>query len=348
MAITFVGEHEEFEHIPTGFVSFDWALRSDPKNLGITTRNLVEVYGATGVGKTTIATSIAARLADKLGLGVASLDIEPQSPVLISQICNTVGYNGEWKWVRPKGAKTSDEYLLGALNDAMADGNIAILDSIGAISPVAEVEGDVGDRNIGARAFPMAQYSRGASRNLKYMDKPSFAFMTNHKYQEIATGLAFKTYDTPGGKVKNYLLTILLDVKIPYLPVNGGSKKQMHFETGWLLEGQVKKNRHGVEMDDFWLFVIGGHGVHLGLTAMFDCLKFGIAEWVGGKGITTAEIALKSTGESLGKVQEVIEKREELDFQPFYSALNQWLKDQGSDPVFDEPLPEFVEIEDGD
>ena len=343
MVLEFVGEHEEFTNVPIGWVSWDYALRYNHQKLGITDRNYVEIYGQEGVGKTTIMTSLGLELAKILDREISCLDIESLNPNLVRNANEHTKYTGRWHWIKHDKVSTKyqhddesvkHEKLLGDLGKRLGtNGDIVLLDSVAAIIPVSEKEGDVGDANIGRRAFPLAQFSREVGSALG--SRGRFALATNHKYEEVATGLAFKTFNTPGGKVKNYFMRTIVDIKVPYLALGGSGKKEMDFGNGRLIEGIVRKNTHGVVGENFWLFAVGGHGVHKGLTAMFDCVKFGLAEFTGGKGVTTVEIALKSSGETLGKVQDVIENRNELDFTPFYSALNEWLVEQGANPVFE-------------
>ena len=214
MVLEFVGEHEEFTNIPIGWVSWDNALRYNSARVGITDRNYVEIYGQEGVGKTTIMVSLALELAKLLERNIDCLDIESLNPNLVRNANNHTKYTGKWHWSKHDKVSTKyqhadestkHEKLLGELSKSLSvTGNIVLLDSIASIIPVSEKEGDIGDANIGRRAFPLAQFSREVGSALG--NRGRFAIVTNHKYEEVASGLAFKTFNTPGGKVKNYFM----------------------------------------------------------------------------------------------------------------------------------------------
>jgi len=312
--VDFSGSHEEPEWVETGFYSLDRALRWDNTTIGYPTRSITQVYGHTSIGKSTFINSIACVLGRILDLPISCLDLEHQSSKTIQSIATNVGYEGEWKWVEPKESqedKFSDEHLLNQLRKDAEDGYITILDSVAMISPVAEDKGNVGDRNVGARAYPMAQYVRGIGRRLKWNEKPVVSFLANHKYEDIATGLPFKTTHAPGGAVKDNINFINIDAKLCYY-----NKKKMHFGDGWIFEGNVLKNRFGVSGETFWVYIVGGHGIHAGRTQMFDCVKLGLAEIKKG-----GEIFIKDTGDSKGRVSKIISERDTYDFEPFLNLL---------------------------
>jgi len=319
----FAGEHTNFEWIETGFYTLDIALRRNYLDIGFPTRTLTEVYGPTSIGKSTFINSVAGTLGRLLNLDIA---IESQAEETIEAICNTVGFSGEWYWVSPtksgkdKEGNFSDEHLLGQLQKKAQEGYIGILDAVGAVSPVAEVEGAIGDANIGRKAFPMAQFARRMNRALKYSEKATYAFMANHKYEKIATRSMFPVYGTPGGVVKNNLCHIQIDVKSPWIKI-GDSKKLAHFGAGWVFEGKIIKNRAGLSIgSDFWVFMLGGQGIHDGLTALFDCVKLKLVK-VGGTTIKSMTVTMKKTGEVFGKVYEIVKERDEFDFSPFHDAI---------------------------
>ena len=320
----FTGKHPSIEWVKTDLYSLDIALRRNYNCIGWPTRTLIEVYGPTSIGKSHFINSMSAILAKKLELNIACLDLEPQDEYTVESICNALGFDGEWKWVEPsekaqKKSAFSDEHLLGELRDNVENEFITILDSVASIAPVAEVEGDIGDANMGRRAFPMAQYARLMNRELKWSNKGTVSFMANHKYEKMATGLPMKTYTAPGGQVKENMAYIRIEAKTPYIPM-GANKKLSHFGEGWIFEGKILKNRFGISSTDFWVFIIGGQGIHRGLTALFDCIKLDLAK-TGGAAPNTMTIQLKNTGEEFGKVVDIIKERATFDFSPFYDAL---------------------------
>lgn len=315
MPLKFVGKHPEVEWVRTGFYTLDIALRKNYSVVGWPTRTLTHVYGPTSTGKSTFINSVSCVLASQLNLNIACLDLEPQDDKTVEAIANNLGFENEWLWVEPSARKKddfSDEHLLGQLRKQVKDGYITILDSVASITPMAEVAGNVGDANMGRRAFPMAQYSRLMNRELKYAEKGTFSFMANHRYEKIGTGLAFATYNAPGGVVKENMAHINIENKVPYF-----NKKQMQFGDVWIFEGKVLKNRFGMSHSDFWVCVVGGQGIHRGLTALFDCVKLGMADIASGN-----KLVIKDTGEDLGRVSEIIAKRDELSERGFFEQFH--------------------------
>lgn len=335
--VDFTGNHEEPEWIKTGLHSLDAALRWDYQTVGFPTRTLTQIYGPTSIGKSTLMNSLSCILGRMLELPIACLDLEHQSSKTIEAIATNLRYSGEWRWLEPdkkKDDKFSDEHLLSLLRQAAEEGYITILDSVAMIVPVAEDKGNVGDRNVGNRAYNMAQYVRGIGRRLKWSDKPIISFMANHKYQDIATGLPFKTYGAPGGAVKDNINFINIEANFAW-----HDKKKLHYGDGWILEGKVLKNRFGVSGESFWVYVLGGRGIHYGLTTMFDCIKFGLAEIKTGN-----KLYIKSTGEEVGRVSDIVGNRDNYNFEDFENMLKAHQLTQEDDAKLHEDV-EYEEVE---
>jgi len=140
------------------------------------------------------------------------------------------------------------------------DFHVAVLDSISAITPIAEQKGDIGERNMGQRAFAVAQFVRRALHIVRFSDVPKTIIAINHWIPKMG-GYG---YTAPGGQVKNYLFTarILL-------------KRKLEFPDGsYILEGEVVKNRWGFSNRKFYVFMLAGRGIHEGLTALWDCVIY--------------------------------------------------------------------------
>jgi hypothetical protein len=183
---------------------------------------------------------------------------------------------------------------------------VGIVDSVGAISPISEAEGDLGAANMGRRALIMAQFTRKSLKLLR--DSNKVIFMINHSYPVIGG----RGSESPGGEVKKYLASIRIQVRRKY--VKG---KYEEFPDGsYILEGTIKKNRWGYKDRTFNLFVLAGKGVHLGLTAMYDCVALKKA---------TKDKVIKIGDTSFGRLKEIVDKAQEGNdefFIPFFDALN--------------------------
>lgn len=336
MTIEFVGTHYTFGRVVTGFFSLDNALRGDKETVGFPTRTLVEIYGPTGAGKSTLSTDLLARISVALdNREISCLDLENQDERMITNVLSNAGYRAKFNWVEPpvdgKGkVDDRDEILLQTLLEHVNQETpcLGLLDSVAAISPMAEVEGDIGDANMGRRAFPMAQFCRRAVRVLRTQELPSCIIMTNHWYEKMGTIGPAKQYTAPGGVVKENEEHVRIQVKVPYVDyiTAGDGKAEARWETGWVLEGRVEKNRAGAKGKKFQVFIYGGWGVHLGMSSLIDCLASGLAKIKAGK--------VQMDGQDYGLLKKIIEH--ERDNPEFFNAFHNALRSESVEETEEE------------
>jgi len=327
---TIKGEPKHVGRVITPFHSLNIAASGDSsEEFGFPTNSWVEISSPkTGIGKTHFVTSLAGYLSNQLKCkGVSYLDLEGQDSNIIYNALKNSGFSGELEWVQGKSeAKkdNTDEKLLDALVDSLYDDRIGILDSIAAVAGVAEQEGEIGDANMGrGRSFPMAQFSRRISRVLrtkKQDDIPVILFACNHSYPKIgAIGFA-KQYDSPGGEVKNNLEQLNIRTEIPFVDYlsTGDTKKSGRFEDdgAWIMKGTVQKNRSGAFGAEFQVFIYGGKGVHVGMSAVIDCLASGLAEVKSGGKVVM-------DGQDFGLLSKIVSNKadDREFFVPFHNAL---------------------------
>lgn len=324
--IEFVGEHHTFGRVITGFHSLDYALRGNDDSLGVPTRALIEIYGPTGVGKTTLSIHLLSLISQQLdNAEIACADLENQDLQMVTNVLTNSGYRAKFNWVNPPMIKGKvddrDEAILGELLEHINREQpcLGLLDSIAAISPVSEVEGDIGDANMGRRAFPMAQFTRRAVRILRSQELPSVLIATNHWYEKMGTIGPAKQYTAPGGVVKENMGHVRIQVRVPYVDYisSGEAKAQARWEGSWILEGRVEKNRAGEKDTKFQVFIYGGWGVHQGMTALVDCLADGLATIKAGK--------VNMEGKDYGLLKKIIEKERDNPefFTSFYNKLRE-------------------------
>lgn len=309
MAINFLGdEYPVMPRIQTGFWSLDRSLSSDKthREIGWPLRTMSEIFGPPGLGKTTFCLSIGGIIASKLGGNIAVCPIDNLDRDIANTILSHVGFAGDMHFSFKDTDEKSVEGLLD-LHWEEKENNIAfaLLDSLASISPISEREGDVGDANMGRRAKIAATMSRKVNHNLKMRTTPSVFFFTNHVHQNIG----FVGSTTAGGVTAKYMSQIRIKLK-----------SVDDFDEGTVLEGKVEKFNFGPDKRSFHVLMIGGEGLHLGLSAMFDCIYTKRA---------TAEKVVKMDGKSYGRVNKIIEERNDEDlFKPFVQMLN-------SDPKID-------------
>ena len=317
MSITFLGNDiPQTARIITGFHSLDKALGDKSRGtLGFPIKTLVEIYGQAGIGKTTFMMSLAGIFASQLSGKIAFADLEGQSEDTISNALEMNGFAGELDFLKDAKTVTHSNILDNMIREfRTSECNVALLDSMGAFMPPGEQEGSVDDANMGQKPRIMGNWTR---KMVDILNRPilKVCLYVSHQHSNIG----FVGTHTSGGETKKFLNAVQLELK-----------KKDDYETGWLLEGRIKKNRYGRTGPYFYVFCIGGQGVHGGMSSVFDCVSAGMAE--------IERNTVRMGGQSFGKVARMIETWQDADqFAPFMNALK--AKDAGED------VPEVVDAE---
>lgn len=300
MSVKVVGGSPQTKRIITGLATFDSAFENVRGDIGFPIGTMTEIFGPTGCGKSTLTFGLSGLIAKQLDTNIALADFEGFDPSFMVTILENSGFNGTIY----NHQSEEDEKVLGKLVDSLAeDCSIGIIDSIGAISPIAEREGDLGEANMGRRAKLMAQFSRKTMKELRE-DRNRTVFMINHVHQLI--GGVMKGFTTPGGETVKYLTAVRIRVK----------RKEEFPDQSYIMEGVVTKNRFGYRDRKFYIFMLAGTGIHIGLSAMYNCFILEQAER--GK-------VVKMDGQSYGYLKDLVkaghEGRNEI-FQPFIDKLS--------------------------
>ena len=315
MTISFVGDvPNSTERVVTGLYSLDRAVGDSGGNVGFPLRTLVELYGKKGIGKTSFCLSMMGRIADKTGKPISILDFERQDPDTVSKILSLSGYEGDVHYITNKSKETPEDTLERFVDTMFVkQPPIGLVDSIGGFYPNAELEGKIGDSNMGVRAREVGQFSRRLVRSLQIADSPHSIFMTNHEHPTIG-GMTQGTI-TPGGETKKYLSHLRLRIKPAFL-----GKSTIDFGSSWLIDGRVEHNRDGFSKTTFYVYMVAGEGIHTGLTAVWDCIVKGLATSSAANIKETSTISLD--GKSYGKLRNIIDNRKDDEmFVPFQNAL---------------------------
>lgn len=166
---------------------------------------ICEIYGPESSGKTTIATFIAAQV-QKNGGRVAVIDAEHSFDLDYAQ---TLGLNKSETYLSQPG---SGEEALGVTEDMVKTGLIdfIIIDSVAALTPQAEIEGEMGDQQMGQQARLMGKALRKISP-LCGRTGTSILFL-NQLREKI--GVMYGNPETqPGGRALKFWASIRLDVR---------------------------------------------------------------------------------------------------------------------------------------
>ena len=189
------------EAIPTGALSLDLALGVG----GLPRGRIVECYGHESSGKTTLALHVVAN-AQKAGGVAAFIDAEHAlDPGYARRIGVDVGSLVVSQPNSGEEALTICEQL--AKSGAV---QVVVVDSVAALTPQAEIDGDIGDAHVGLQARLMSQAMRKLTATLSQTG--TLCIFTNQVREKI--GVMFGSPETtPGGKALKFYATCRLQVQ---------------------------------------------------------------------------------------------------------------------------------------
>jgi recombination protein RecA len=202
-AIMRLGEaqHLLVEAIPTGALSLDIALGVG----GIPRGRITEIYGPESSGKTTLCQHIVAE-AQKLGGTCAFVDMEHALDPSYASRC---GVNVDSLLIsQPDMGEQALEITETLVRSGAVD--VIVIDSVAALVPRAEIEGDMGDSPMGMQARLMSQALRKLSGAIKQTN--TAVIFTNQLRQKI--GVMFGNPETTtGGMALKFYASVRLDVR---------------------------------------------------------------------------------------------------------------------------------------
>jgi energy-coupling factor transporter ATP-binding protein EcfA2 len=277
---------------------------------------MYEIYGYPNSGKSTLCYYLAGVLSPQPEITVC--DLENLDTKYLKTSIGASGWKGKIKIVDSTDEKNKFRSHEDMLTDMILNLNTtsgsSILDSVGAIQPIAEATGDLGEANMGKRAKLVGQVARALAGVVRNTEHPKVAFVINHVHQIIGG----RGHVTAGGVVLTFMSAVRIMIwgKEQFM-VNEDTKKERPI--GFLVEGKTEKLRFGGRGRTFSYYIVPGIGVHPGASAMFDCFNYGLAE----RGTT-----VKMDGKSMGYI-----KKEFLDyaesgkvrkFDPFIESLQKY------------------------
>ena len=189
------------EIIPTGSISLDVALGIG----GLPRGRIVEIYGPESSGKTTVALHAVAN-AQKAGGIAAFIDAEH---ALDPEYAKKLGVDTDALLVsQPDTGEQALEIMDMLIRSGAID--IVVIDSVAALVPRAEIEGEMGDSHVGLQARLMSQALRKITGALN--QAKTTAIFTNQLREKV--GVMFGSPETTsGGKALKFYASIRLDVR---------------------------------------------------------------------------------------------------------------------------------------
>lgn len=192
---------KDIESVSTGSIALDEAIGIG----GVPRGRIVEIYGPESSGKTTVALHVLAN-AQKAGGTVAFVDAEH---ALDPKYAGNIGVDTDALLVSQP---DTGEQALEITDLLVRSGEVSVIvvDSVAALVPRAEIEGDMGDAHVGLQARLMGQ----ALRKLTGVTASTNTTLIFINQLRMKVGVFFGSPETtPGGKALPYYSSLRLDVR---------------------------------------------------------------------------------------------------------------------------------------
>ncbi len=266
---------KKMDVIPTGAISLDIALGVG----GIPKGRIVEIYGPESSGKTTLALNILAE-AQKAGGVAAFIDAEH---AFDAEYAKKLGIKTEELLVsQPDHGEQALEILETLLRSGAVD--IVVVDSVAALTPKAEIEGDMGDSHMGLQARLMSQ----ALRKITAIANKTGGTVIFINQLRMKIGIMFGNPETTtGGNALKFYASVRMDIR---------SKEKITKEdsiVGHVARVKVVKNKVAPPFKEAEFEIVHGDGIDKISSLLDAALKFNVIEKAGAW--------FKRNGENLGQ-----------------------------------------------
>ncbi|MHB8262338.1 MAG: recombinase RecA [Acidimicrobiales bacterium] len=193
--------HMLVESIPTGAMSLDLALGIG----GLPRGRVVEVFGPESSGKSTLALHVVAE-AQRNGGTCAYIDAEhAMDPIYAKAIGVDID---ELLISQPDTGEQALEIVDMLIRSGGLD--VVVIDSVAALTPRAEIEGDMGDAHVGLQARLMSQALRKLTASLS--KSGTVAIFINQLREKV--GVIYGSSEvTPGGRALKFYSSVRLDIR---------------------------------------------------------------------------------------------------------------------------------------
>ena len=303
-AVIRMGERavRDIQVIPTGCLDLDMALGVG----GVPRGRVVEIYGPESSGKTTVALHIVAE-AQKMGGVAAFIDAEHALDPIYAQ---KLGVNIDELFVsQPDSGEQALDITEALVRSGAID--IVVIDSVAALVPKAEIEGDMGDSHVGLQARLMSQALRKLTGVIARTN--AIAIFINQLREKVGQMGYGSPETTTGGKALKFYASVRIDVrKIETLKGSDGTPIGSRTRVK-IVKNKVAPPFRQVEVDMMYGEGISNVGSIMDMAIERDMIKksgawFSYNDMRIGQGRENAKKYLKENPEICGAIEEELRK----------------------------------------
>jgi len=284
--------------IPTGSFSLDLALGVG----GLPRGRVVEIYGPESSGKTTLALNVVAQ-AQKQGGKTAFIDAEhaldPEYAARLGVKINDLLIS------QPDNGEEALNILESLVRSEMI--SVVVVDSVAALTPKAEIEGEMGDQHVGRQARMMAQ----ALRKLTAIAARTNTLVIFINQLRMKIGVMFGNPETtPGGMALKFAASVRIDVR------RIAQVKKGENVVGSRVKAKVVKNKVAPPFKISEFDIMYGEGISYEADVLNTGIKYGVVAKSGasysfegeklGAGFDNVREKLKEDKKLLGEIKKKV------------------------------------------
>jgi recombination protein RecA len=276
--------------IPTGSISLDLALGVG----GMPRGRIIEIFGAESSGKTTLALHIAAEAQKKGGIAAyvdAEHALDPEYGKRIGVKVNDLLIS------QPDSGEQALQIVESLVKSGTVD--VVVVDSVAALTPQAEIEGEIGDQFIGLQARLMSQ----ALRKLGSQIAKSNCIVIFINQIRMRIGIMFGNPETtPGGKALKFYSSVRIELK------RTAQIKKGEESIGNRIKAKVVKNKVAAPFQTAEFDIMFNEGISYEGDIINTGLKYGVIK----KSAATLSYGSEKLGVGMEKAKQFLKENPKI------------------------------------